>query len=51
MLSLAFLFAALFVAQLALIVPVADFMTRKLSGERPVSPRGIPATVRLRSAA
>ena len=42
MLSLSFVVAAIAVAQVALVVPVADLLTRKLGGEN-ATPRGIPA--------
>jgi hypothetical protein len=45
MLSLLFFVAALLVAQIAVLFPVADFLTKKLDGTASVSPRGIPAAV------
>jgi hypothetical protein len=45
MLSLFFILAALLVAQVSILVPVADFLTRKLSGERPATRGGLPSAI------
>jgi hypothetical protein len=43
MLSLLFILAALVIAQIVVLVPVADFLTRRLTGERPATRPGVPA--------
>lgn len=43
MLPLSIALAALVVAQVAILLPVADFLTRRLTGEQPAGRSGAPA--------
>jgi hypothetical protein len=45
MLPLFFILAAMLVAQVAILVPLADFLTRKLSGDRPATRGGLPSAI------